>query len=621
MIILSYAEEDVAIAREVADEFRQKGIDVYDWHDADNRGGRFMERIEAQIREAEAFVALVSGNYLASPWCRRERELAMLREMGAPAGHPAPGFLYILKIADTPFGDAGFLQAYDGIDLMHVRDLTEKLAGITATIRPGGELLPAIPGLSAAGRESSFFRNRQEELERVRHALTNSAGPHFWLVIAPPQLGKTWLMDRISATLTFDVPQPWTTKLVDLRQYPHERLTDAGLLLGQLFGKAIPVAIEDEKLADIAAEIIASRRPHLCLLDSAELLGKDTAATLRSCLTKIYHYVRHDGQAGIRLAVIVASRRDDEWRGIIPDPRLEALRLTEFTVNVVQETLYSLGTQMGARFEDETYRRNAARVHRLSEGLPALQVRCLEWIQAHQWAGMERLESEELFAELAQPYIKQRLLSQESLIAGAPGQLRRERRALEEAFRVLSPYRVFTQSHLRHYLQRDPLLSTAMHDAEWAIEDLWEAIGGTALLWRPLNEPWQEPHRAIRRLLYRYYYMSARSRIEAHREAQEFVRSWTGGLTGKDQIIGIIEWLWHQATVLRLTGSAQPDEELCKSASSFCQSLAKSSYSKQEVHDYAADVMFNDDELAGVVSGNGVLERLITIIEDIGSTV
>ena len=73
--------------------------------------------------------------------------------------------------------------------------------------------------------------------------------------------------------------------------------------------------------------------------------------------------------------------------------------------------------------------------------------------------------------------------------------------------------------------------------------------------------------------------------------------------------------------MLRLTGSAQPDEELCKSASSFCQSLAKSSYSKQEVHDYAADVMFNDDELAGVVSGNGVLERLITIIEDIGSTV
>ena len=544
----------------------------------------------------------------------------MLREMGTPDGRPASGFLYVLKIADTPFGDAGFLQAYDWIDLTNVRDLTEKLAGITATLRPGGEPRPAIPDLSAAGRESSFFRNRQQELERVRYALTNSAGPHFWLVIAPPQLGKTWLMDRISAMLTLDRPQPWTTKLVDLREYPHERLTDAGLLLGQLFGKAIPVAIEDEKLADIAAEIIASRRPHLCLLDSAELLGKDTTATLRSCLTKISHYVQDGGQVGVRLAVIVASRRDDGWRGVTPDPRLEALPLTEFRVNVVQETLHNLGTQMGARFEDATYRLNAARVHRLSEGLPALLVRCLEWIQAHQWAGMERLEREELFTELAQPYIEQRLLSQESLIPGAREQLRWERRALEEAFRVLSPYRLFTQSHLRHYLERDPLLKTAVHDAEWEIEDLWGAIGGTALLRRPLNEPWQEPQRAIRRLLYRYYYMSAQSRIEAHREARELVGSWTGGLTGKDQIIGITEWLWHQATMLRLTGSAQPDEELCESVSSFCRSLTKSSYSKQEIRDYAADVMFNDDELADVVSGNAVLERLITIMEDIGST-
>ena len=501
-----------------------------------------------------------------------------------------------------------------------MRDLTEKLAGITATLRPGGEPRPAIPGMSAAGRESSFFHNRQEELDRVRYALTNSAGPHFWLVIAPPQLGKTWLMDRISAMLTLDRPQPWTTKLVDLREYPHERLTDAGLLLGQLFGRAIPVSIEDENLADIAAEIIASRRPHLCLLDSADLLGKDTAATLRSCLAKIYHYVQDGGQVGVHLAVIVASRRDDEWRGVTPSPRLQALPLTEFSVNVVQAMLHNLGTQMGLRFEDATYRLNAARVHRLSEGLPALQVRCLEWIQAHHWVGMGRLESEELFAELAHPYIERRLLSQESLIPGAREQLTKERRALEEAFRVLSPYRLITLSHLRHHLERDLVLRTAVHDAEWEIEDLWGAIGGTALLRRPLNEPWQQLQRAIRRLLYRYYYVSAQSRIEAHREAREFVSSWTGGLTGRDQITGIIEWLWHQATVFRLTGSAQPDEELCESASSFCRSLAKSSYSRQEVRDYAADVIFNDDELVGVVSGNGVLERLITIMEDIGST-
>ena len=45
------------------------------------------------------------------------------------------------------------------------------------------------------------FLNREQELENVLRGLTNASGPHFWLVVGPPQLGKTWFLDRIGKDL------------------------------------------------------------------------------------------------------------------------------------------------------------------------------------------------------------------------------------------------------------------------------------------------------------------------------------------------------------------------------------------------------------------------------------
>jgi len=612
LIFLSYAEEDTDVARTVRAAFRAEELSVYDWQEADGRGGRFIETVENKIRAARFFIALVSRNFLASTWCRWERELAMLREIDLTKEPSEPPFIHVLKVEELPFEHAGFLRIYDWTDRAHLPDLVRRLAAAIGRARPGQR--PMTEGPVSAISELSVFRNRQEELRRVQDGLTNPAGPHFWLVTAPPQLGKTWFMDRISVRLPREGDRAWTTKLVDLREYPRDRLTDTGLLLAQLFGHGMPASTTTSELVAIAQDIIRSRTSHLCLLDSAELLNGRTATALRSHLSRISHYVQEGGDVGVRLAVIIGSRRDDHWRGIVPDPRLEPLKLTEFTLNVVEDAVRALARQMGREFEGGTYRAYAKLVHRLSEGLPALLVRCLRWIEKNQWVGMPRLEEQSLFIELAHPYIEERLLSAESLFPGSRQELAGLRGVLDEAFRVLSPYRPFTQSHLRHHLSIDRRFETAMRDQGWAMEDLWQAITGTALLLRPHDEIWQELQGAIRRLLYRYYHTSDEDRVNAHRQAREFVETWSAKQTGKEQVIGLVECLWHEATVLRLTRPEQLHEELSASAERLCGSLLTDTYSAQELRNYTAGKLLADDELAEVVATvSGLLHRLAEI--------
>ena len=71
----------------------------------------------------------------------------------------------------------------------------------------------------SASRGASLFRNRRDELDSVLHGLTNVAGPHFWLIVAPPQLGKTWFLDQLRAEIAAKAQGAarWATKLVDLR--------------------------------------------------------------------------------------------------------------------------------------------------------------------------------------------------------------------------------------------------------------------------------------------------------------------------------------------------------------------------------------------------------------------
>jgi hypothetical protein len=618
VLFLSYAEEDTEVAGVVADRLSAHGHgDVYLMRPDEPMPT--INQTEERISQAHGYVALLSPDFLTAPLCRRERELAMCREQGLRLRYPDMRFVHVLMVRDTSEPIDGLPPRAEWLDVTDRRHLESGLEELTTRFRAvaGTQRFPA----TRPGQGSVFFQNRSDELDMAIRGLTNFAGPHFWLVIAPPQLGKTWFLDRLGAMLLLGEREPWVVKLVDVRDQKAEVRTDVGSMLRCLFGPDSPTTPERDTYFYIAQKIIDGGRQHLCMIDSAELLAEDTARTLRVCLSEIHNIVSEAGLAQARFAVVVASRRDNEWRGITPDPRLSILPLTEFTVDVVRATLRSLANEMDRTFDSAPFQRDANRVHRLSEGLPALLIRCIAWIRHHYWVGMERLETEQVFRELAQPYIKNSLLARESLFPLSQGQPDpnvgppSRSLALEHALRILAPYRLFTQSHLRHYHTLDADLAASMAELNWGVEDLWRAISGSALLTRPLDEPWQQIPAGIRRLLYRHYYPGTPDRIVAHTEARSFMALWADRQSGKEQVIGLVECLWHEAAALRLEQSLVLEADLIESARILSRGLRGSeAYTEDELREFAADRIRRDDEFQETVDDHGLVGRIVAAI-------
>ena len=461
-----------------------------------------------------------------------------------------------------------------------------------------------------------LLHGRDDELEKVVRDLTSASGPHFWLIVAPPKLGKTWFLHQLSAGLQAIEPSGWLTAYVDLRNHLADAPYEAERLIALLFGLDSVPSDEPLTAREITKQILGSRRSYLCLLDSAELLDENSADTLRSYLGHVYDLVQSAARTDIRLGVVVASRRDNEWRGVTPNPRLSPLPLRTFDLYAVEEALVVLAGDMDRAFDVATYKDYASRAYRITEGLPALLIQCLEWIRRQQWLGMERLESYELFEEFAKPYIDEVLLADDSLFSSTRRKSGGTRHVLEQALLFLAPYRFFTQSHLRYHFDSDHVFADAVHAVGWSMGDLWRALSGTALLQRPLDEPWQEIYPAIRRLLYRHYYKSDEQRADAHREALKFVQIWADKQSGKEQVIGLVEGLWHEASFLRLTRSAEMASTLSESARKLSQALRPSAaYTVAELRTYAANLITDDEEFQAAVDNiGGFGDRLAEIV-------
>ena len=617
-IFLSYAEEDSRIASRIADRLTEAGHTIFNWMDPVQRGGRFRPQIEDRIRRSHAFLALLSPDFRESNWCGIELDMAIHREQRLQADDPSAAFINVAAIANVPPADAGVLGSYDWVDMYSPGKVEEGLRQLAGRFERAEELLSTAVnpgGPRPASDIEPVFRNRHDELQRVLNGLANAAGPHFWLVVAPPQLGRTWFLERVSHDDAFSKPVPWVVRLLDLRSQPAEVRADPVALLTLLFGNTSPAAA-GQSPRRIAQEILRSGRPNLCLVDNAELLTEETATALRVSLGQIYRFVQDMGKRDLRLALIVASRRDDGWRGVTPPPRLSALPLTEFTPDVVQQALRELSDAMGNTFSPAEFTRNAARVHSVTEGLPALLVRCLQWVREEEWVEMDRLETQDLFEELAGPYVREELLTPASLLPDSRKEAGGQLAALVDACRVLTPYRLFTMSHLRHHLDSDAGFREALSAAGWALADLSEAISDTALLRRPLNEPWKEMHAAIRRLLFRHFYRSPEQRSRAHDEARQFVEIWADKQVGTEQVVGLVECLWHEASALCLRDPAEMKPRLSESAKKLSSALrASAAFTLDELRDFAAERMKNDGELEEVVGdGDGLLSRLVEIV-------
>jgi hypothetical protein len=358
-------------------------------------------------------------------------------------------------------------------------------------------------------------------------------------------------------------------------------------------------------------------------MDSAELLPPSEVTQLRHYLGKIHQLIQDRRHTGARLVFVVASRRDDRWRGVTPHPRLSVLPLGGFEAAAVQDALEKLADRMRDVVRSPTeLRDDALLVQRVTEGVPELVLRSLRWIEDEDWIEIDRLDDRlddrgELFENISSSYIRDQLLSQGSLFPGAEGQSSRSAAQLEvlrKTLRTLVPYRLFTRHHVEE-LDNDESFKDAMKDADWTPDDLWQAIAGMALLRQPLDEPWQELHPVVRRLLYRHFYLPA-DRADAHRRARDFSRKWAGELTGKEQIVGMVEAIWHEAAKLR---AEESDTVGGGSLTSFARDLSleikPSLYRQAELRDYAAERIRNDDELRREVAGpEDTFEKLIAAI-------
>jgi len=454
------------------------------------------------------------------------------------------------------------------------------------------------------------------EYDGIISALDSARGPHFWLVTAPPGLGKTALVSQLSEELTRGA-NGWRANRIDLREQSPKTRADIGALLALLF-QLKPQQVSDDAAGyrAIAKELARQGRPFLCVLDSAEGLSGDTSKRLRSALSEIYQRVEGTASRRARLALIVASRLDDDWLGVIPAPPLAVLSVAECGTEFIEGRLRALAARSEREYSTAELTRMATLVHEVTAGLPALLDPVLKWIEDEEWLELKRLRDHDVFELLAGRYIDDSLLAPDSIFPRDAEASQERQKAVRAAIRYLVRYRFFTWSHVRQYIKRDDAFRRLLINANWQDADLWAALSGMALLKRPLDEPWQEFQWAIRRLLYRHFYVSAEESARAHAEAADFIAELTIELRGKEQVVSFVEGLWHTASALRLRGSGDIAEQLRNFVRTGAGMLRKSyAYSAIDLPSYAAQRIRGDAELQDTIGDlNGLADELINIV-------
>ncbi|MGH3778047.1 MAG: toll/interleukin-1 receptor domain-containing protein [Pseudonocardiaceae bacterium] len=612
-MFLSYAAEDGTTADRLVSRFTGMEIELFWWQDTEQRGKRFVGEIEDGIGSADLFVILMSPNYLSSPWCRRERDLAILRETDLRRQ-----FIYVLKLVETSYSESGFLSSYDWLDLtapLGNEKLNEALAALPLDQVP-------LPDAKAAqawrGGPRPVFRNRYEELNAIVNALITTGGRDLWVVVSPPRMGKSWFLDRLQRELT-DRAANYAVRLLDLRDHPADLRVNPTKLLCALLNVDRPAfPLSDAARRDIATEISKRRRPQIYLLDSADLLDAKCAAEFRSAVTGIYQLVKRTGTQTSRLSVVIGSRRHDDWKGLgrdaTPGARFYLVPLSEFDVDVVRQALTELPRNFGA---DQLWD-YSNRLHRFSEGLPALLIEGLRWAEDTEFLQLSEKKDDERTFEgvVARPYIRDDLLSVESLLPFGGYNLAEERGLLERTLRVLVSYRLFTQSHLRFHVEADPDFQSALRAAGWSLNDHWKAVSRTALLKQPSEELWQVIHPPIRRLLYRYYYDSDRARREAHATARRFYEGWIEHNAGKEQAAVLVECLWHEAARMVIEQPSDVPSLLPRVAAKLADDFVKSPiYESVEFSEFISQRLRDDEEFQMILHKyDGLFDEIIDAV-------
>ena len=475
-------------------------------------------------------------------------------------------------------------------------------------------------GLGFPGSADTDFIDRKSELEEMLGGLSSPDGPRFWLVVAPPGLGKSKLLNYLEAGLEARTPG-WEVRRVDVRDLKERIGSEPKPLVANFFIQELDDPATPGVAKRIAEAILRDGRSYLCVLDSAELLDARVVAGFRKYFSEIYQSTGASVGGAGRVALVVASRLDTGWKGVIPAPRFRMLPLGAFSDDDIGEPLRKLTRRMGKDLDRSEHQQAAAWLGDLSAGVPELVTSCLRWIEKTGWPQLDRLASEDLFRKRGYPFVRNRLLSSASLLPhGMPDPDGERRRVVEEALRLAVPYRIFGRSHLRQYLEPGCSLSQKLDSVGWSLDDLWNALTRSALLGRPQNERWQSVQPAIRKLLFRYFYETDELRAIAQTEALKFDQAWSHGLIGSDQIVGLAECIWHEASALRIVDHGEFESRLLESATELVSTLRSAEdyeedYSVDELRHQLAEKLRHDADLDGLLSGViGVRDRLIRAV-------
>lgn len=554
-IFVSYAEEDTERCQKIREcLIRELGWEISDWQDPSQRGLRWIENIEKDINEANAFLALVSPHYLSSPWCIHERNMALRKDVDFQRVRKQ--YLWVAQVVSTE--KIGLLANYDWFNLTGIKG-EENLKALCERLKliEKSGLLPLPSQKESIIRPT--FQNRQEELDDLIGNLTNVAGKHFWLLLSAPQMGKSWLLDRLPTDLTEKDPS-WQIVRVDLREHPSDAFRDLTKLLSLCLKQRFRGSINNSQITTFAKKLARENTRLLCLLDSAELLSDDTAKALREYLGKIYDLLEKSGKSEVRLAFIAASRRQiPSWRSVIPTPPFVSRTLSNFSIGVIESFLRNMAEKDRCERDKRWFRSKSLQLARASEGLPGLLVTYMEWIQDNGYILDPGIESQALFSSLAIPYTVNHLLSSHSLLPTNPdSNLIEPRRALlERTLLGLSIYRCLSEKYLHKYIEENNGLSAELQEAQWGPKELWNALRKTYLI-EPSPDIMMKLYPSIRRLLFRYENPTRNKQVEAHQKAIKFFNENQMELLGTDKAIILIEHLWHQVEFQRLS-NPKPD--------------------------------------------------------------
>lgn len=593
-VFLSYTEKDSEIASEIVQRLQNAGIEVSDWQNPDERGKRFIPWIEKKIPEADAFVVLLSNAYLTSDYCQREKEMAVQIETLRESQ-----FIYVVLVETVDLQKAGFLGSFDHFKLTETRQekelqkLIDILQGIK-TAAPGSGIPPKL--------YKPDFQNREEELDELFSNLTKPAGgTHFWQILAPPQMGKSWFLNRLAHDLQANTQQDWEIRRVDIRSANSLALrSDPAALLTAFFKLKVASPITDNKIVEIGRQISASEKYWLLLLDNAELISDAAATGLRAALGQINAHLR--GHQRARLAFVAATRRHfAAWLKVLPEaPRFKSRPLSPFTINVVYAALEQMAAQDGINNGPQWLEETARVLQRVTEGLPALLVHYLGWIKTQAYLfTLAELESPAVFERLARPYIKETILSADSLLPGESdaNRIQPQYEALRDALVGLCLHRRFIARYIDDMVQSNTELLVNMGHLAWGTNDLHAALKRTYITEPVPNDLWTVFYPAIRRLLFRYYYDTPAKQAEAHQQASDFYQSRWREWDGTDRAIVLLEHFWHQVEYLRLSAQPGLSQTIQQFAGAlFAEGRISGLYTPEEIAEIIATRMAEDEE-------------------------